>query len=155
MSRAFGAFSLIVKIQNASSKMRLKARTKLESLKLELLCIPQTENQSIQGKKDCDYGFTGVCVSTNPSNYIHKICPFFLYTKYILIKLLRKRNFRRQVQFMVFTLENMEIQEIDKKFISSICLGFIIMIFSLAFVGRKKISRSKRKKKLSFKVQYN
>ena len=94
MSRAFGAFSLIVKIQNASSKMRLKARTKLESLKLELPCIPRTENQQILGKKDCDYCFTGICIFTNPSNYIHKICPFFVYQVY-LDKAVREKKLQK------------------------------------------------------------
>lgn len=79
----------------------------------------------------------------------------FLYIKYFSIKLLGKRNFRRQVYIIVLILENLEIIEIDKKFFFlPVCLGFILMTFSLAFAGRTKHFKEQEKKNVSFKVQY-
>lgn len=102
----------------------------------------------MQGKQDSGDGFTGVCLSLNSSNCVHKMFISLCINDTSKNLFKKKETLKDGFTLWYSHRKNLEIIEIDNItfFFLPVCLGSITMVFSLDFAGGSKNCKEQNKK---------
>lgn len=150
MSRVLGASSLTVYLE-CFPNTELKCKNKIRNLTTQTsLCSKVMQKQ---GKQDCGDDFTGVCISPNSSNCVHKMF-IFLCINDTSKNLFRKKETLKDGFTLWYSFwKSLEIIGIDKKILFLPVQDPSSWFPLLVLQEDQRIARSKRRRHVSFMVQ--